>query len=213
MPRSFASRVMFLTGLALLLPEVWGVHDVTPAPRLDFTIRAEFRRQSSWVAPWFDVPSTFVYVPGDTSAIQMLVSTAPHVGLDVHPARLPNLGFGPSIGYRIGLWLPHVSGPAPTIENGVDLSPLHIHFRTREADGAPPTFDLDTYFVEKLSGPFHAEYVGLRMGVGGHARFRVVAEYRLHVDGTYSRNDDGFATITASFPQVLFVGVGVGSAE
>ena len=197
-------------GLAIYVPTTVKSSVTALAPRLDFTIRAEFRRQSSWLAPWFDVPSTIVFVPDSASPVRSILNTAPHVGIDVHPARLPNLGVGPFIGYRVGLMLG--GGGSPTIENGVDLSPLHVHFRTREVDGAPPTFDLATYFVEKLSGPFHAEYVGLRMGVGGHTRFRVVAEARLNVDGTKSPGAQAFETVVASFPQAFFVGVGVGSA-
>jgi hypothetical protein len=194
-------------------PMVFGGAPLAVAPRIGFSIRAEFRRQSSWLAPWFEIPHFGSYTPGDSPFVRVALGAAPRVGIDLHPGRTQIIGFGPFIGYRIGLMFAGGGSAPPKLENGVDLAPLHIHLRTREIDGAPPTFDMVSYIVERMSGPFHAEVVGLRIGLGGGARFRIVGEYRLHVGGTYSRSDDVFATYAASFPEQAFVGIGIGSAE
>jgi hypothetical protein len=202
----------FDAGASFLVPEVFGGADLTAAPRIAFSVRAEFRRQSSWIAPWFEVPHFASVSPQKSPVVRVAVGAAPRVGVDVHPGRTQTIGFGPFVGYRLGLMFAGNS-ESPQLENGLDLSPLHVHLRTSEVDGRPPVFDLVTYFVERLSGPFHAEVVGVRIGIGRKQRFRIVGEYRLHVDGTYARSDSPWETFAASFPEQAFIGIGVGDAE
>jgi hypothetical protein len=206
-------------GLAIFSPVVYQcaaqpctTRETFYAPRLDFTVRTEFRRASSWIAPWFDMPSTGVVVPSDGNQLWAIASTAPHFGLDLHPGRLPNLGFGPFFGWRFGLMIP--KDGSPVFDQGAEVSPINIHIRTAEAENKPPAFDLDMYFVQRFAQRgFQASFAGARMGVGGQTRFRLVVEGRLHASGEYSHADGSFDVLAASFPQILFLGIGIGSAE
>jgi hypothetical protein len=173
------------------------------------SIRPEFRHRSSWVAPWFDIAVEGGYLPQLGTG---LVHVSTHVGVDVHPARLPQIGFGPFVGYGVfvfkGNALPINQGQDQSTaqaDHGPDLGPLNIHFRTTETEAEPPIFDADAYVLERLALRLQdkATYVGLRLGVGREVRFRAFVEGRVAVD----RGTD------LALAQQLHAGIGIGGAQ
>jgi hypothetical protein len=168
--------------------------------RGDLTVRAEFRRKSSYVAPWFDVVVPGGYFPDEHTG---LFGGSAHVGIDVHPARLPWIGFGPFLGYGLVVFKGDLGMEA---DHGPDVGLLNIHLRTKESRDHEPIFDADIYLLERFSLREHdkATYGGLRLGVGGSVRFRAFAEYRLAAD------DD---PMLLGLTQRLYAGIGIGGVE
>lgn len=144
------------------------------AVRATAHVRADFRRRTSWVAPWFDLEVHGGYFPYAESGF---VGGGAHFGVDIHPARQTWVGFGPFIGGQVLGFV----GNYGSFSGGPELGMLNLHFRTSERDGRAPTFDANAYVVERISvDPLEfATYTGLRLGVGGSVRFRAYVEGRV----------------------------------
>ncbi len=167
--------------------------------RGNFTVRAEFRRKSSYVAPWFDVVIPGGVFPDGTTA---LFGGGAHVGIDVHPLRLPWIGIGPFVGYGLVVFKNSNDLEA---DHGPDIGLLNVHLRTKESEAHPPVFDADATLIERVSLREHdkATYGGLRLGVGAAVRFRAFVEYRLAAD----------EVAVLGLAQRLYAGIGIGGAE
>ena len=174
----------------------------TLGARGDFIVRPEWRRKSSWVAPWFDVPLTGGYVPDAGAGF---VGAGARLGIDIHPARLPWIGFGPFAGYRFLVLVGHGD---PVVDHCPDLGLMNLHFRTKEAENDEPLFDANVYVVERVHVAGEggaATFGGLRLGLGGFVRFRAFVEYRFLPDA----NGNAYGILA----QQLFGGIGLGFSE
>jgi hypothetical protein len=116
------------------------------------------------------------------------------------------------------LWVPRDAStsdePLPDYSIAVEHGPNvggHIHLRSGEHEGSPPTVDLDLHVDERASMEEAATYVGASFSAGGRTRFVANVDYRAARQGRVgAAGRSSFEAFALSMPEHMQVTVGFG---
>jgi hypothetical protein len=192
-------------------------------------LRAEFRTQTSLIAPWFDVGGWIAggereeTEPASTELVMRVLGlrTQGRFGIDLQPAAF--FAAGPLAGYRLDAYeanLERIEEPSNTAitDNSLEsdsgiLYGLHARLRTKETAASPPLLFLDPALTwrtgEHVSGTYGSIEIGLR---GGSFVFSGFFERRLSASGKFGASDvsDLSQAFAKSMPIEQRLGISLG---
>ncbi|HUT78944.1 MAG TPA: hypothetical protein VM285_14700 [Polyangia bacterium] len=174
-PSVAATDVGYCTEMALLLAaaragEVWG-------PLGTLRLRCEPRHVASLLTGWGHLDLGLGGFPGEQT---MLVRGDFRMGMDVHVLRLPWVGFGPFVGYRVDGFILFEDDQDNFVGHGLELGG-HAIFRTPESPGTPPLFFADLGVGQRFDFPNDGSGTVFEamLGIGGQLRFLAFVDVEL----------------------------------